>query len=204
MHMHEHMPIHVHVYIQIHKQVHVLLHVHVPEHVNVHVHLCMSTCAACTVHVLANIWTPKHHEIRLNQAILPIVQLSNMLFQLYVTPGKKRRSNRIFESRESKFPFKHFSLDSVEGSSLVLEQKSPTIWWTALQSNSLKPVVRLSVCLSVRLSVRPSARFTYGPEGPFSPPQELERSPRRRTELSSVIYLASHCKTMHWKTWSDI
>ena len=36
-------------------------------------------------------------------------------------------------------------------------------------SNSLKPVVRPSVCPFVP----PSARFTFGPEGPFSPPHEL-------------------------------
>ena len=44
-----------------------------------------------------------------------------------------------------------------------------------LISNSLKPVVRPSVCSSVRLFVRP-AKSLLGPKGP-SPPQELERSP---------------------------
>ena len=46
-------------------------------------------------------------------------------------------------------------------------------------SNSLKPVVRSSV----RSSVRPSGKITFGPEGPLSPPQELERAPGRGAEL---------------------
>ena len=40
-------------------------------------------------------------------------------------------------------------------------------------SNSLKP----DVCPFVHPSIRPSARITFWPEWPFSPPQELERSP---------------------------
>ena len=36
--------------------------------------------------------------------------------------------------------------------------------------------VRPFGCPSVRMPARPSAKITFGPERPFSPPQELERS----------------------------
>ena len=53
-----------------------------------------------------------------------------------------------------------------------------------MQSNSLKPVVRPSVCSSVRLFVRP-AKSLLGLKGPC-PPQELEGSPRRGADVSST------------------
>ena len=44
-------------------------------------------------------------------------------------------------------------------------------------SNSLKPV---------RPFVLLPGKITFGPEGPFNPPQDLEEAPRREAELSST------------------